>query len=496
MHPPPRRRAAAVATTAAAQEQRSGNAAASAASDKGLTAQSLVEFARQRKVERERKREEEAAQLRAAKLAAAAQRSGEVGAGPAWNPGATSAGGGARPAQPARSRASHAVAPAGTGPAGSRGSRPASSANSSGGSVGAVAGISGQASGEQGRQSVSSGRAPEAVGAGADVVQSQPAPAAQGELRHKEPAPTAPSAGHAAATPPPLVPRLPLGGIAAAGGARDDGQQSARSSAGWSPRKTPRPQHAGRPGAAAAAGLPKPVRAAQPAQQQQQQPRPGSRPGSLSACGPPAMAVPAASQPQATQQRQQQGAPLPAATKQQRVVPPPPPQAAGGAGSHASTHDAELDSAELEARRVQRLLDWSTLLVQASATAAAERVLLGPAALPDSQALTAEELPLSFGWQPPADPAARAAALRQQVAAALAALEQARQAKLALLAAAEGQGMATLSAADRQLLQAEAAADLQAQSLLAHWVVQAACEARQAAAAASSAGQPCRVPAH
>lgn len=102
--------------------------------------------------------------------------------------------------------------------------------------------------------------------------------------------------------------------------------------------------------------------------------------------------------------------------------------------------------------------------------------------LQDSQALGAEELPLSFGWQPPADPAARAAASRQQVAAALAALEQAQQAKLALLAAAESQGQGQLLAAERQLLEAEAAADLQAQSLLAHWGMQAAWEAQQAAA--------------
>lgn len=114
--------------------------------------------------------------------------------------------------------------------------------------------------------------------------------------------------------------------------------------------------------------------------------------------------------------------------------------------------------------------------------------------LQDSRALSAEELPLSFGWQPPKDPAARAAASRQQVAAALSALEQARQLKLALLSAAENEGQVDLSAADQQLLQAEAAADLQAQSLLAHWGLQVACEARHAAAGCSTA-QTCDVPA-
>lgn len=78
MDPPPRRRAVAVATTTAAtHEPRSGNAHLSAgagAAEKSLTAQGLTEFARQRKLERDRKREEEAARLRAAKLAAAAGR--------------------------------------------------------------------------------------------------------------------------------------------------------------------------------------------------------------------------------------------------------------------------------------------------------------------------------------------------------------------------------------------------------------------------------------
>lgn len=102
------------------------------------------------------------------------------------------------------------------------------------------------------------------------------------------------------------------------------------------------------------------------------------------------------------------------------------------------------------------------------------------AVLQDSQAPSAEELPLSYGRQPPTHPEARSAVARQQVAAAVAALEQQRQLKLALLAASgQQQGSCALSPADRQLLQAEAAADLQAQSLLAHWAVQAACEGRQ-----------------
>ena len=84
----------------------------------------------------------------------------------------------------------------------------------------------------------------------------------------------------------------------------------------------------------------------------------------------------------------------------------------------------------------------------------------------------ADQLPLSYGVRPPAEPTARCAAVQAQVAAALEALEQQRQLKLQL-AAAEG-----VPEAERRLLEAEAAADLQAQALLAHWGTQAACEAR------------------
>ena len=71
--------------------------------------------------------------------------------------------------------------------------------------------------------------------------------------------------------------------------------------------------------------------------------------------------------------------------------------------------------------------------------------------------------------------AACCAAVQQQVAQALAALEQQRQLKLRL---AQAPGV---SPAERRLLEAEAAADLRAQGLLAHWGVQEACGARQAA---------------
>ena len=101
--------------------------------------------------------------------------------------------------------------------------------------------------------------------------------------------------------------------------------------------------------------------------------------------------------------------------------------------------------------------------------------------LQDSQPPTAAELPITFGHRPPTEPSARAAAARQLVASASAALERLRQLKLRL-AAAEG-----TSEADCRLLQAEAAADLQAQSLLAHWGLQAACDARQAQAAHEAA---------
>jgi hypothetical protein len=39
-----------------------------------------------------------------------------------------------------------------------------------------------------------------------------------------------------------------------------------------------------------------------------------------------------------------------------------------------------LEAGEVEARRMQQLVDWGALLVQAAATEAAELVLLGPAA--------------------------------------------------------------------------------------------------------------------
>ena len=93
--------------------------------------------------------------------------------------------------------------------------------------------------------------------------------------------------------------------------------------------------------------------------------------------------------------------------------------------------------------------------------------------LQDSQPLSSAELPISNGQRPPADTGKRASAVRSQAAHAVEALEQQRQVKLAL---AQAGGVAE---ADRRLLQAEAAADLQAQSLLAHWGVQVAAEARE-----------------
>lgn len=97
---------------------------------------------------------------------------------------------------------------------------------------------------------------------------------------------------------------------------------------------------------------------------------------------------------------------------------------------------------------------------------------LPPCAVQESAASCAEQLPLSYGVRPPAEPTARCTAVQAQVAAALEALEQQRQLKLQL-AAADG-----LPEAERRLLMAEAAADLQAQALLAHWGTQVACEAR------------------
>jgi hypothetical protein len=171
---------------------------------------------------------------------------------------------------------------------------------------------------------------------------------------------------------------------------------------------------------------------------------------------------------------------------------------------------ADLGSAELEARRTQQLVDWGTLLVQAAATVAAERVLLGPAAPPVSQAglewwfgmaglgsllllysacvspgmmlwpaclpaclclfaaqptcvtchprhpplvlqegaaLAAAELPISVGQRPPSSPAARCAAIQAQVAAAVGVLEQQRQLKLGLLAQAEAKAQQSGAAA-------------------------------------------------
>ena len=75
--------------------------------------------------------------------------------------------------------------------------------------------------------------------------------------------------------------------------------------------------------------------------------------------------------------------------RQQATMPTPRLPAHPVALTHAADacdSGADLGSAELEARRTQQLVDWGTLLVQAAATVAAERVLLGPAAPPVSQA--------------------------------------------------------------------------------------------------------------
>lgn len=311
-------------------------------------------------------------------------RSSEAGAGPARNPGAASAGTSSRPPQPARSRPSQGIAHARAGLAGSHGSHLGSSSSSSSGSVGAAAGSSVRASGGGERQSVGSG---DVLVAGAGSGPPSSVTMAEAAQSHKDLPAASPPAAAGAARMLPQVPRLPLARMATAGGAGDGSQASARSAGGWSPRKTPRPQRAGRPGAAApGVGQPRPALPAQRAQEQA--PRRGSRPGSLSTRGPQSTALAAALQPQAA--HQQQSTLPPGSARQHRLGLPPPPSAAGaaagsGTGPLPSTHDAELDSSELEARRVQRLLGWSALLVQATATVAAERVLLGPAALPVSK---------------------------------------------------------------------------------------------------------------
>ncbi|PRW05926.1 hypothetical protein C2E21_9384 [Chlorella sorokiniana] len=352
---PARRRAAALETTRpGAAPPPSRPLAATNPAAKALTKEELAAYAQQRKAEREREREERAAQLRATKLAAASKQAGD-GAPSSWNPagGSTSAATHARRPRQATGRVSQG-SQAGSQPA----PHPAASSSSSGASV---------SGGKEGRRSISS---------------------------------AAPGREAAAAEPPAAASCTALQG------------------------------------------------SGEPAQQQQQQQQQ------------PALLVEGSS---SSLKGGSGGGGLPAGAATARSAVAARPAADSG---------AEMDSAELEARRTQQMVDWGALLVQCTAVMAAERLLLGPAAPPDTAPPSAEQLPLSFGVRPPAEPAARCTAVQAQVAAALEALEQQRQLKLQM-AAAEG-----LSEADRRLLEAEAAADLQAQALLAHWGTQAACEAR------------------
>ncbi|KAI3427313.1 hypothetical protein D9Q98_010230 [Chlorella vulgaris] len=135
------------------------------------------------------------------------------------------------------------------------------------------------------------------------------------------------------------------------------------------------------------------------------------------------------------------------------------------------------EAGEVEARRMQQLVDWGALLVQAAATEAAERVLLGPAARQHSQGSTAAffQRPSSPGQHPPHGLSAPPAAVLSGVTQAVAALATQRQLKQQLAGlAADGGG-----ASWQQVLGCEAAADLQAQGLLAHWGLHAACEAQR-----------------
>lgn len=151
-------------------------------------------------------------------------------------------------------------------------------------------------------------------------------------------------------------------------------------SGGWSPRKQPRPQQqkpGTRGGAAAPTQPSRPARQAPPVQAAVS--RHGMAAASRGTAAVPALALDKLAGGRAAAPAAPRSARAPAPARA-AAVPAMPLTARPPAPSAPGDDSAELDSAELDARRAQQLVDWGTLLVQSAATVAAERVLLGPAA--------------------------------------------------------------------------------------------------------------------